>query len=508
MPSSKSRLCVSLLPESDEQLYSWLPLIKNADMVEVRLDRVPDLNLRRLRKAVSLPLILTLRHREQGGFFEGAPEKALQVYRAGVAAGADYVDLDVGLARAFFSEQGKHGRTGIIISAHVPAAGLEALLKSAARLTQWPADVYKFVYQAETINDALHLVAIRDLLARTGRPAIVHAMGEAGRPSRFLGALEGNAWTYVCLTPSSQTAGGQVCLEEVRDGFFLHRKKRPSGLLGLVGYPIGQSKGWLLHNRLIEALKAEFSGNGSPYPDYLYLNFPVPEFESFWEKWQHRLHGISVTIPHKEALAQVVPLRSREVRISCVANTAVRTEQGWMCFNTDLLALESILRERLEKLQGGVLILGTGATARSLLVAAKRLGIYPIVLVGRNLQRGEKLARMYGVDFLTFQDISGVSCSLICNTTPLGMYPDVDRMPPAERLLKPGRLVFDAVYNPETTRFLALAQERGCETIPGTTLFLRQAALQFELFTGIRPQPDLVARVWKDIQRQNGWAGG
>ncbi len=507
MPSNKCKLCVSLLPESEPQLYSWLPLVKKAHMVEVRLDKVPGLNLNRLREAISRPLIVTVRRRDEGGFFEGTVEEVLKVYRKAVKAAVDFVDLDVALAPAFRSSGSDRSDTAMIVSVHLPAAPLDDLLARADALARQPADVYKFVYQAHQVNDAIFVFPLRERLSKTGRPVIVHAMGEAGQPSRLLGALEGNAWTYVCLTPSSQTANGQVCLEEARAGYFLHRKKKPTGLLGLVGYPVGHSKGWLLHNRLIEELKSQFAEGISPFPDYLYLNFPVQAFEPFWKQWQHRLHGISVTIPHKETLAQQVPLRSREVKISCVANTAVRTRQGWMCANTDLLALESIFRERLEQLQGGVLILGTGATARSLLVAAKRLGVYPIVLVGRNLQRGEKLARMYGVDFLTFQDASGVSCSLICNATPLGMHPNVDELPPAERLLKPGRVVFDAVYNPEKTRFLALAEERGCETIPGTTLFLRQAALQFELFTGIRPQPELVEAVWQAIRQPNGRSG-
>jgi 3-dehydroquinate dehydratase/shikimate dehydrogenase len=75
------------------------------------------------------------------------------------------------------------------------------------------------------------------------------------------------------------------------------------------------------------------------------------------------------------------------------------------------------------------------------------------------------------------------------------MHPDVDHTPLHVSLLKPGVLVFDTVYTPETTLLVREARERGCTVVTGVELFVRQAALQFELFTGLTPHLDLMRRV-------------
>jgi shikimate kinase len=78
-----------------------------------------------------------------------------------------------------------------------------------------------------------------------------------------------------------------------------------------------------------------------------------------------------------------------------------------------------------------------------------------------------------------------VRYDVLVNCTPLGMHPNVDDTPlPAEALV-PGKVVFDTVYNPVETRLLREAKEAGCRTVPGTEMFLRQAAWQFKYFTSV-----------------------
>jgi 3-dehydroquinate dehydratase/shikimate dehydrogenase len=75
------------------------------------------------------------------------------------------------------------------------------------------------------------------------------------------------------------------------------------------------------------------------------------------------------------------------------------------------------------------------------------------------------------------------------------MFPNLDETPMHHSALQPGQIVFDTVYNPETTLLIREARERGCEVITGVEMFVRQAALQFRLFTGKEPPLDLMRKV-------------
>lgn len=119
------------------------------------------------------------------------------------------------------------------------------------------------------------------------------------------------------------------------------------------------------------------------------------------------------------------------MRISGACNTVVRSEKGWRGYNTDLTAMETILRPHFELLRGGGLVVGTGATARSAIAALKRLEVNPIFLVGRNDKRGKLLSELYGVEYLKEGEIHYASASVIIQTTPVGMVPYTDKYPRA-----------------------------------------------------------------------------
>lgn len=76
---------------------------------------------------------------------------------------------------------------------------------------------------------------------------------------------------------------------------------------------------------------------------------------------------------------------------------------------------------------------------------------------------------------------------ILINCTPVGMYPQLDESPVEKDCFKKDLTVFDIVYNPLRTRMLRDAEEKGCKTVPGSEMFLNQAAIQFELFTGVEP---------------------
>ena len=320
---------------------------------------------------------------------------------------------------------------------------------------------------------------------------VIHAMGELGEPSRILGSVRGNAWTYLALDGEAPTASGQITLSEAKNVYFLHEKSMQISVYGLLGYPTRQSRGKYLHNALYKLLPNSNS--------LLYLNFPTPEAKQFWSDWRESLSGLSITIPHKEAIFNLLDDISEEARLSGVCNTAIPINGRWKGFNTDVLALEDILRPHGKDLEYGVLIIGTGATTQSTIAALNRLGVKKIYVIGRNRARVGAITSKFRVKAVTESDFGMLDIGGIIQTTSVGMTPHVDEMPYGSELFRRGMIVLDVIYNPIRTKFIQTAQYEGCTTITGDEMFIRQAAHQFRLFTGVDVPIEEVRRVWNEI---------
>ena len=107
-----------------------------------------------------------------------------------------------------------------------------------------------------------------------------------------------------------------------------------------------------------------------------------------------------------------------------------------------------------------------------------------VTITNRTPERGLKLAEEVGCRNIDWAARHSVICDILVNCTSVGMHPNLDETPIHPSYLKPGLTVFDTVYTPETTLLVKEARDRGCYVVTGVDLFVRQAALQFQLFTG------------------------
>jgi shikimate dehydrogenase len=321
-------------------------------------------------------------------------------------------------------------------------------------------------------------------------------MGESGQVSRMISALAGNAWTYVSHPDLPATADGQIDIDTARQNYFLHEKSQFTRIIGLLGHPINQSSGWKLHNRLLHEISIDIPAKRDTF---LYLNFPTEDFDDFWKLWSGYLDGLSITIPHKRGIINHLNYRGRSVELSGTCNTAVKRDNYWYGFNTDFLAIFELLKDNSLSEKEIALVYGTGATARSTIAALQELNVKEIYLTGRNEQKGQELAADFGIRFQKMNQLTGNSFSAIFQTTPVGMYPQNNELPPLIDFLKPGMLVFDVIYNPIFTRFLEQAKNIGCRTISGEMMFLRQAFRQFEIFSGSQTSLEMVEKIWREL---------
>jgi shikimate 5-dehydrogenase len=253
-----------------------------------------------------------------------------------------------------------------------------------------------------------------------------------------------------------------------------------------------------LYNRLIQLVKKQPDIYGENIRDFLYLNFPAKDFDDFWTPWKTMIDGLSITIPHKINIVKKLNFSSSSVEKSGVCNTAIRRKNSWWGFNTDMLAIYDLLKESDGAQFNSALVYGTGATARSAVTALMELSVDQIILCGRNDTVGSQVAEEFSINFIPEQKLAKVQPQIIIQTTPMGMTPNSNDIPPLSHLLPVAELVFDVVHNPPLTRFLKEARAANCQIISGEQMYLRQATYQFGLFSGVELPKSVIVNMWNN----------
>ena len=142
-------------------------------------------------------------------------------------------------------------------------------------------------------------------------------------------------------------------------------------------------------------------------------------------------------------------------------------------------------REEFERRVKGktALVFGAGGVGKAIVYGLTRRGANVVVTDGVARQ-ALTLANRFECRSVEWSARHSVLADLLFNCTPVGMHPNVDETPFEKHHLRPSMIVFDAVYNPENTLLVKEARSRNCTVITGVDMFVRQACLQFELFTG------------------------
>jgi shikimate dehydrogenase len=255
----------------------------------------------------------------------------------------------------------------------------------------------------------------------------------------------------------------------------------------LIGEPVEHSFSPLIHNAGFNALGINF----------VYVACLVKDLEHAIKGIRAlNIRGASITIPHKvKAISYVDKLDDVAKKIGSI-NTIVNQEGKLIGYNTDGMGALKAFQDRNINLKGkSVVALGSGGVARAIAFSlvmrgeVKKLRILGIIEEEMNILI-EDLKKTGGIDIqgaLLQEDILQETINtsdILINCTPIGMYPKTKESPVPSRLLRPGLLVFDVVYNPPQTTLLKDAQKAGCMTVSGLEMFINQAIVQFELWTG------------------------
>lgn len=209
-----------------------------------------------------------------------------------------------------------------------------------------------------------------------------------------------------------------------------------------------------------------------------------------------RFRGFHCTIPHKvKVIEHLDTLSTTAERIGAV-NCVLRRDGELVGENTDGRGLLDALGRRLALGDRHVLILGAGGAARAIAVELADAGVRRLTIVNRTAGRGTDLIRHLralpaapAVDFLPWEgNLQLPPADVVVNATSIGLYPDVDALPPVElERLDPSTVVADVVPNPPRTRFVVEAERRGCEIVDGLEMLVEQGVRSVVYWTGLEP---------------------
>ncbi|HLL89642.1 MAG TPA: type I 3-dehydroquinate dehydratase, partial [Tepidisphaeraceae bacterium] len=500
--------CVAIFVHSVEQARRDIALAieSGADMIELRVDRLTEAaEVWTVLDGFDVPSIVTCRPTWEGGQSELTEDRRLGLLRDVQAGDVGYVDVELTALRQSGFARG--GRTEVIASSHDFQGRPDRLTNLFADLNASPADVAKIVWTARTIRDNLEAF---ELLLHKQKPAIALCMGEAGLISRVLARKFGAFLSFASLDASSGTASGQVPVADMKRLYRWDAIGPRTKVYGVVASPVAHSMSPAVHNAAFDA-----TGHDGVYLPLL-VNAGYESFKAFMESFLAfaplDLAGLSVTLPHKENALRYLAEKGADVeplaeRIGAVNTIAIhRDGAALLGRNTDYAAiLDSITaklgvaREQLKDYR--VAVIGAGGTGRTAVAALAHYGA-TVVVYNRTRDRADALAAEFNgkpgkVAATSMDKLCDSCCQIYVNTTSVGMHPHVDASPfgEAPTALSAESVVFDTVYNPPRTKLLQQAEAAGAKTIGGIEMFTRQAAAQFELWTGRSAPADVMRRV-------------
>jgi len=450
---------------------------QGADLVELRLDYINgEVNLKRLISDRPCPVVITCRREDDGGKFTGVEQERITLLRTAIAEGVEFVDLEEDIAGSI----PRFGKTKRIVSMHDFRKTPKNLDAVHRRLSEMDPDIIKICTMANHPQDNLRML---NLSRQSKIPTIGICMGDIGIPTRVLAGHFGAPFTYATFHHERTLAPGQLSYGQMANVYHYDDINSETEVYGVIADPIGHSLSPAIHNAAFAHLKL----------NKVYVPFRVPredlsQFIADAPQWG--IKGLSVTIPHKEEVVKKLSEADGAVRGIGATNTVLFDGDARVGYNTDYRAAMSSLENVIGKPTGAgkplqgltALVMGAGGAGKAITYGLIRRGAQVVLTDGVSRCAAE-LAGRFDCRAVDWDQRHAVAPELLVNCTPVGMHPNVDETPYDEHHLRPSMVVFDAVYNPENTLLIKHARSRNCRVVTGVDMFVRQACLQFKLFT-------------------------
>lgn len=474
------KVCIALgLPSVDRLIeQAEREVAAGEQFLEFRLDYLPkpELGVKALatflERHPEISILATCRRHQNHGKYDGLIEDQLRILDAAIDSGARAIDVEIETAeKAIPRLEHLRAKAHLVVSWH-NYDGTPPLDPILRRMLKVPADAYKVVTTAKKPSDSAKVLALQKANPRV--PFILLAMSEVGVPTRVLSNSQGSVFTYAAPTAAEGTASGQISARILRQLYRIDKLTKSTKVYGVVADPIRHSLSPVVHNRAFQARRID-----AVYLPFLVKSTQLKDFLILCETLP--VQGFSVTIPHKQRIMRYLDIIDPLARRIGAVNTVWKKAGKWRGTNTDAPAVTKPLSKKLKLNRSSVLVVGNGGAARGAAFALSDAGA-SVSITGRNPDRVRALAKICGAEPVTKEALKTKKFDALVHATPIGMFPHVDECFFEGDI--PAEVVFDMVYNPLETELIKRAKAQGSGVIQGLDMFLTQAALQFETWTG------------------------
>lgn len=251
---------------------------------------------------------------------------------------------------------------------------------------------------------------------------------------------------------------------------------------GLIGETLGHSVSKEIHEYLT---------------DYTYEPHPLSreEFPVFMEK--HDFRGINVTIPYKQDVIPYLSEIDESAKAIGAVNTIVNRDGRLYGYNTDMPGFIYMVKNNGVDLSGKkVVVLGNGGASQAIQAAVKKMGAAKMIIVGhRTMKEG----------IITYEECfeKHNDADIVVNTSPVGMFPNVDASPVDLTHFPQCQAVFDIIANPLTTKLVAQARELGMVGVTGLEMLIAQAKYAAEIFLDTTIEDNKIDELYKKMTRNS-----
>ncbi len=494
-----TELCVSITEVDGRDAVDAIhALPPEVGLCEVRLDCLQgdfsaiQSSVDCICRSSSRPIIATNRPKSEGGHWQYGESQRIELLLRAASLGAQYIDVELTSCDRFpFSAI----QSQIIVSHHdfentPPLGELNGIYDACL---EKGADIVKIACMANDAADSARMLEFLRLHAKKDTGVIALCMGEEGIPTRVLAPKFGAFLSFASQSNEMQSAEGQLTWDQMLNLYHFNQINEYTDVYGVAANPVSHSMSPAIHNAAFSETKL----------NAVYLPFKVHNPASFINTFVPLgLNGLSVTIPHKEAMLPLMDELDHLTRKVGALNTVNIVDGKLFGFNTDVSAALSVLRSAVEKgakknlESSSVLIVGAGGAGKALAYGLAG-SVGKLMIANRTLERAEKLAAATGASACAMDSLTEYTPDIIINTTSVGMHPNTEAMPVPEIMLQKQPLVFDAIYNPLETKLLRKSKDAGCITASGFAWFANQAVKQFEIWTKKKAPRKVMARVVK-----------
>ncbi len=484
------RVCVPVVGKNPPEMIEKAEQIaRDNSFIEFRLDYLtrPTQFFSKLKSFIEyhphVTLIGTCRRANNGGKFRGSVASQVDILAKSGAAGCHLVDVELESATHFrlADWQKLKKNSGVILSFH-DFRSTKKLEETLRKMEAYPADFLKIVTTANSLYD--NVVAMKFLEVKSDRRAMIgFCMGEQGIISRLLSVRAGSAFTFGAAGPGEETAPGQIAARTLRETYRIDQVDAATRVYGVAGDPVSHSLSPMMMNTAFrrENLNAVYlTLHAKTLSDLMACVRDIP------------IHGMSVTMPYKEAILKHLDKTDSVTAKIGACNTVIRAQDGKLYgFNTDVAGIIRPLEQRMAIAGSKFLVLGAGGAARAAVFGLKERG-GEVFIINRTSSTGQKLAKQARAKFIKRQQAAKITFDAVINATPVGMNGSSGKKQKEVTLIGEkelnARYLFELVYSPAETALTRMARAKGIHVIPGAEMFVHQGARQFEIWTG-KPAP-------------------